>query len=320
MNNVLWISWENHRRTDEICDYLSIKPHVIISSRASKARYFYLVKETIKKIYKVKPATLIVQNPSIVLTTIAVIFQPLLKYQLIVDAHNEAIEPYTHDNGVVKFIAKFLIRRSKYTIVTNKYLAKIVDENGGRSIVLPDRVPQVGMIESMQLAQDTFNIILIATYAADEPIVQIIDAACKLEKKMTLYVTGDFSRLEKSYIESVPSNIIFTGFLTNENYWSYLKSADAIIDLSLKDNCLVCGAYEAVAVATPVILSNSKASVEYFNKGALFTDNSSEDIYSVFLSLINKHADLEVEIEKLGEELSSCWQSKAEVLMQKIGQ
>ena len=320
MNNVLWISWESHRRTDEICDFLSIKPCVIISSKTSKVRYFYLVKETLKKIYKTKPSTLIVQNPSIVLASIAVILQLFFKYRLFVDAHNEAVQPYTHNSGVVKFAARLLMRYSKYTIVTNKYLAKIVDNCGGQAVILPDRVPRVGTIKPISLAQDTFNIILIATYAADEPIVEIIDAACSLKDKVTLYVTGNFSKLEKSYIESLPSNIVFTGFLTNEDYWSYLKAADTVIDLSLKDNCLVCGAYEAVAVSTPLILSDSKASVEYFNKGTLYTDNSTDNIRSVFLLAIKNYASLMLEMETFSEELSAVWQSRGDALIEKIEQ
>ena len=320
MKNVLWISWENHRRTDEICDFLSIKPCVIISSKTSKARYFYLIKETLKKIYKTKPSALIVQNPSIVLASIAVMLQPLFNYKLFVDAHNEAVQPYTHDNRIIRFAARLLMRYSKYTIVTNKYLAEIVNGCGGQAVILPDRVPTIGEIKPISLVRDTFNIILIATYAADEPIVEIIDAACALKDKVTLYVTGNFSKLEKSFIESLPSNIIFTGFLTNEDYWSYLKSADTVIDLSLKDNCLVCGAYEAVAVSTPLILSDSKASVEYFNKGALYTDNSMDDISSKFLLAIKNHAELMLEMKTFSEELSAIWQSRGDALIEKIEQ
>ncbi len=316
MNDVVWISWEDHQRTNEICDYLSIKPYVIISSKKSISRYFYLIKETVKNIVRLKPSTLIVQNPSIVLATIAVMMQPLFKYQLIIDAHNEAIQPYTHNKWVIRYVAQLLMRYAKYTIVTNKYLAKIVESNGGKAIILPDRVPQVGEIESIQLAQNTFNIILIATYAADEPIAEIIDAACALENKVTLYVTGNFSRLDKSYIESLPSNIVFTGFLSNADYWSYLKSADAIIDLSLKDNCLVCGAYEGVAVGKPLILSNSEATKEYFNKGVVYTDNTTANIQECYLSMMQDYEHLSEDIAKLNSEVTYEWKQKVAKLCQ----
>jgi glycosyltransferase involved in cell wall biosynthesis len=242
--------------------------------------------------------------------------QPLFKYQLIVDAHNEAIQPYTHNNWVIRYVAQLLMRYSKYTIVTNKYLAKIVDGNGGKAIILPDRVPQIGEIEAIRLAQNTFNIILIATYAADEPISQIIDAACALENKITLYVTGNFSRLDKSYIESLPSNIVFTGFLTNKDYWSYLKSADAIIDLSLKDNCLVCGAYEGIAVGKPLILSNSEATKEYFNKGVVYTDNTTANIQDCYLRIMQNYESLSEEISILNSEVAHEWKQKVAKLCQ----
>lgn len=317
MHKVLWISWENHRRTNEICDYLSINPYVILSSKKSLPRYFYLIKETIKKIYKDRPRTLLVQNPSIILTFVAVMLRPLFKYSLIVDAHNEAVQPYTHNHWLVRKAAEFLIKYAAYTIVTNNYLAKIIEKQGGRPIVLPDRVPQIFDVALTSLTEDKFNVVLIATYAADEPITQVIDAASALEN-ITLYVTGNNKRLDKAYINSLPSNIIFTGFLSDENYWAYLKSADVIIDLSLKDNCLVCGAYEAVAVATPLILSNNKASVEYFNKGTLFTDNTTDDICSILLLAKERRAQLKGEMEGFGYELSLAWKDMAEVLINKI--
>ena len=148
--------------------------------------------------------------------------------------------------------------------------------------------------------------------------MEVIDAASRLEEKITLYVTGDYTKLEAVYRKQLPSNIVFTGYLSNEDYWGYLKSANAIVDLTSMDNCLVCGAYEAVAVAKPLILSNNKASVEYFYKGVLFTDNSIDDIGRVFQSLIEGHVGLAGDMEKLGKELSADWQNKANTLLQKI--
>ena len=78
------------------------------------------------------------------------------------------------------------------------------------------------------------------------------------------------------------------------------------------------GVREAVAVAKPLILSNNKASTEYFNKGVLFTDNTLEDMHRVFLLVIEEHANLVGEMEKLGEELPLIWKNKADMLMQKI--
>jgi len=316
MSGLKWISWESHRRTDGICDYFSIKPHVVKCEAKSIRRYLCLIYKTLKILRERDTRVLIVQNPSIILTTFSLFVRIFYKYKLIVDAHNEAVQPYVHDNFLVRFVSAKLMKYADLTIVTNSYLAEVVSANGGEPFILPDKIPVVGESSAISLSTNTLNIVFIATYAADEPIAEVIDAAGKLQEKITLYVTGDFTKLAESYRKQLPSNIIFTGYLSNEDYWGYLKAADAVVDLTSMDNCLVCGAYETVAVAKPLILSKNKASIEYFNQGVLFTDNTLEDMHRVFLSLIEEHTKLVREIEKLGKKLPVDWQKKADTLME----
>ena len=62
MVNVVWISWQDHRRTSGICDYLSIDLYVIRSTRKSIPRYLQLVHETIRVLMAQKPKVLLVQK------------------------------------------------------------------------------------------------------------------------------------------------------------------------------------------------------------------------------------------------------------------
>ncbi len=320
MRGLKWVSWENHRRTDGICEYFSIKPDVIKCDAKSIRRYLCLLYKTLKILRESGTRVLIVQNPSIILTAFSLFARIFYKYKLIVDAHNEAVQPYVHDNVLVRFVSAKLIKYADLTIVTNSYLAEIVSSNGGEPFILPDKIPVVGEYSTLSLSTNTFNIVLIATYAVDEPIVEVIDAASKLEEKITLYVTGDYTKLEVSYRNQLSSNIVFTGYLSNEDYWGYLKAADAIVDLTSMDNCLVCGAYEAVAVAKPLVLSKNKASIEYFNKGVLFTDNTLEDLIRIFLSLTANQIRLNRDIFELRDELIVNWQNKAVHMRTKISQ
>ena len=91
-------------------------------------------------------------------------------------------------------------------------------------------------------------------------------------------MTGNPSRMDPLLAARAPPNVRFTGFLPDPDYWALLRSADAIIDLTLMEDCLVSGAYEALAVGTPMLLSNNRASVELFAGAAAFTDNTTADI------------------------------------------
>lgn len=320
MAEVIWISWQEHRRTSGICDYLALDLHVITSRSKSAARYLQLIRSTFRILRNEKPRVLFVQNPSIVLTAFAVLVRPLFGYRLVVDAHNEAVQPYVHDSRAVRIASDLLMRAADLTIVTNRSLAEIVHSNGGDAFVLPDRLPEIDGYNPAELARGSFNIVLIATYATDEPLMQVIDAAAMLQDRITLYVTGNYARLDESIRRRLPPNIVFTGFLSDEDYWGHLKSADAIIDLTSMDNCLVCGAYEGVAAARPLLLSANEATIHYFSKGVVYTDNSAQDIHRAILELVDRHDELSAEIAVLGRELPGDWRRQAEDLKQIIGQ
>ena len=72
--------------------------------------------------------------------------------------------------------------------------------------------------------------------------------------------------------------MIFTGFVPEDEYLALLQGADAIIDLTTREDCLVCGGYEGVAVERPLILSDTAAIRSYFSDGVRYTDNSADDL------------------------------------------
>ena len=124
---------------------------------------------------------------------------------------------------------------------------------------------------------DSFNIVCISTFNLDEPYENILVAA-KMMPHVNIYMTGNYKKLKNNIIDKKPDNVIFTGYLSDEDYWKTLCSANLIIDLTNRDNCLVCGAYEAAAIEKPMILSDTKTLRKYFSKGYVFTTNSPADI------------------------------------------
>ena len=78
-----------------------------------------------------------------------------------------------------------------------------------------------------------------------------------------------------------------------------MNGADAIIDLTIRQNCLVCGAYEAIAAGKPLLLSSDASAKALFNKGVLFTDNSAVDIAQKIRQLRRDQDRLSREISQL---------------------
>ena len=277
MNNVIFLSWQKHQRTQSFCEKLVIPLYEIISTKSGISRYidcFFATKHTLGK---TKPKTLIIQNPSIVLALTAILLRPFYGYILFVDAHNEAIHPFILNNWLIKYVAKIIIRKSDLTIVTNKALAETVNEYGGAAFILPDLLPnnEPRAILTRKTNEPTV-ITLISTYAPDEPYREVFTAMKLLDNGYQLCVTGKIPHhIEQS---ALPPNIKLLGYLSHSDYWDQLYKSHIIIDLSAMENCLVCGAYEAMSIEKPLILSRNSASLELFGDFAIHTTNDAHGI------------------------------------------
>jgi hypothetical protein len=306
--SVLALTWMDQRRTQELCAGLNLELVVLKTTRRGLLRYLVLGSRTVALLARRRVRVLLVQNPSLVLAALAVLLRSLLGYHLIVDAHNEAVDPYINQQRWIRTLSRWVIRKSDLTIVSNRHLADIVEGCGGHPFTLPDPVPVPPPGVGSALA-GAFNVVLIATHARDEPVAQIFEAVRGTD--IQLYVTGNPSRLAPALAANVPANVRLTGFLPDAEYWALLRSADGIVDLTLMADCLVSGAYEALAVGTPMLLSNNRASIELFGEAATFTDNTAPDIRRALETLRARRDNLRLAAELKRRELGERWSASA---------
>lgn len=273
-------------------------------------RYALLGLRTLKLLVRRRPDAVLVQNPSLVLSLLVLLLRPVLRYRVIVDAHNEAVQPFLNRSRFILSATHWVLRNADLTIVTNEPLGRIVSSVGGRPFVLPDRIPTppVAPPDTAAVTRQ-LTLALIATFAGDEPYREVLEAVRGLD--VTLYVTGNHRKLAASILDSVPDNVHFTGFLSEHDYWALLYRVDAIIDLTTMDNCLVCGAYEAVAIARPLILSDNDASIALFGGCALFTDNSIDDIRARIVELKEALPGLQSGVVLRRASLQAEWERSA---------
>ena len=314
INKTLWIAWQDHRRTDSITRYLNILLVVIKSRQGRLIRYIESCYRTLVEIIRYKPNILFVQNPSIILTFLALSIRPIFRYKLFVDAHNEAIKPYINDNVFVNFVARLLIQYADRTIVTNRGLADYVTKLGGNAFVLPDKAPDVPEVKCHKLSNN-FNIVLICTYADDEPYEEIFSAIAG-RNDISLYVTGKYEQVFDKIKNLLTDNIHLLGFLEEQDYWNLLASSDAIMDLTEMDDCLVCGAYEGMALKVPLVLSNNKATREYFSSGCIYVENRQDAISLGLDKIIGQHDDFQKQISALHDLRETEWIVMARKLLE----
>ncbi|MGW8267104.1 MAG: glycosyltransferase family protein [Longimicrobiales bacterium] len=304
---VLWVSWERHRRTLELARFLGIEATSFDLDLPRLIRYSLLSLKTLALVWRTRPKVLIIQNPSIVLALITALMKPLLSYRLLVDAHNQAIRPDTRALRLLRPIQVFIQKMADVTIVTNDSLARDVSENGGHPIVLPDRLPTPPHLPA-QVAQNGRKVVFVCTFSVDEPFEEFLEAASTLPEDVQVFVTGRAERIPLRWKENPPPTTRFTGFLPENQYWSLLSSADLVVDLTTREDCLVCGAYEAVAVGTPLLLTDTDALQDYFGTAAVYCRNGVDDIRTALLDSLDRVTALREDMQEAREQIRARWE------------
>lgn len=312
----MWVSWEKHRRSRELARYLGVELVEFDSKLPRIVKHPMLSLKTIFLYVTVRPKVVIVQNPSIILSLISCCMKSVLKFTLVVDLHNAAIQP---ENAVQKwfyFFYKVVHRKADLCIVTNgalkEYIARFSSD--AKVTILPDKLPTVDSEFDRRSVTEEQYFVLICTFGIDEPYSEVIEAARLLDGAITLYITGNHDRCPHYIKQNLPANVHFTGYLRNGDYLSLLHFSDGIIDLTERKNCLVCGAYEGVALGKPLILSNTEALVSYFYKGSIFCQNNRLSIKEAMLRLKKEKLHYELQVRALKEEINAAWPGHAQEL------
>ena len=299
----IWIAWEIQRRSTNLAKEFNAR--LFQFNYNGVFRYPVVITRTLLTLMKERPKILFVQNPSTMLAFMTCILKPLFGYNLIVDRHT--LFKNILKNKLISFFDDYSLDHANLTIVTNNDLKEeLLGKNKKRKIgVLADKVPEINEQEKKRL-RGRYNAVFICTWAADEPYNEIIKAAKFLPSDIFVYITGK-PKIKKNL--GIP-NFVFTGFLSREEYDGLLQSADVILDFTEEENCLVCGAYEALAVEKPLITSDTKALREYFNEGVIYTKHKPESIANAITIAIKNRKELSDKIKKLRQKRNKEWIEK----------
>jgi len=310
----IWLTWENQPRNRGIARFLNIPLFEFVhDDKAIIIRYCFCLFQTIKAFSIIHPKIAVVQNPSLILALLAICLKPIYRHKLIIDAHNVGLRPMDGRSGLLMLLSRWIQRKANLIIVTNEVLKHEVEQNHGKAFILPDKLPEKQVVGQRLELEKEIRIVFVCSFKKDEPYWEVFKAAKLLSKQICIYVTGCYPiSLNTSELSS---NIKLLGYLSIDNYWELLESAHAIMDLTTREDCLVCGAYEGTSLGKPLILSNTNALRTYFNKGCVYSDSTGEAIANAINELISNYNCLRSEMMVLINELTIDWNQRANDLI-----
>ncbi len=315
MSGRIWITWENQRRNRELSHALNARLYELKEIDLIKnpvKKYALGLLKTIRILLNERPLLIFCQNPSLILSAFLVTIRKPARFRVVVDAHNAGLFPKEGESYLLGMLSRYIQRHADLTIVTNKGLQEHVEKNGGKAFILQDKIPAIPVRPSKELGKG-FNLLFICSYGDDEPYEKVFEAARKLAPEVHIYVTGNYRKKDID-TASVPGNVTLLGYVSEDQYVEMLNSVDATIDLTTREDCLVCGAYETVSVEKPQILSNTKALRSYFHKGVVYTEHTAQDIAMSVQQLLDEKERLKQEAVELKRHLENEWEKRRQTL------
>lgn len=308
----LWLTWERHRRSETLARALGARYVPLVSGMPRPLRYGLLTLKTIGLLLNERPRLVFAQNPSIVLAALLCVLRRSLGYFLVVDRHSN-LELESRQSASVKWrifhvLSRFTNRKADLTIVTNDFLKRVIEDDGGRGFVLQDKLPEAGAPSARADLPHPCGA-FICTYSPDEPIDEVLLAIRELVAPVHIFVTGKprMTARQRQMLRDIQDRVTLTGFLPDDRYWALVGEVDFAIILTTQEHTLVCGAYEAVSLGKPVILSDTDTIRAYFRQGAVYCLPTAASIASAINEMINSLTHLHRDVQSQRAWMQSDW-------------
>ncbi|MEM9773433.1 MAG: hypothetical protein AAF902_02555 [Chloroflexota bacterium] len=261
---------------------------------------------TFRVLLRERPDVVFVQNPPITILLPVFPYCLLFGAKYIIDSHTGAFTDFKRTLGLHKWLSK----RALTTIVHNREQEKIMKEWGVRYCVLGFADTEYPPGAYYKTAEG-FNIAFSCSFAPDEPIEEVFEAA-RMLPDVNVYITGNYKRLSDERLALKPANCHFTGFIEFDEYVGLLRNADAVMALTTRDGTLLSGGFEAVSLERPLIVSDWPVLENYFSKGTVYVDNTATGIATGIQYVVDNRVILNENIKELRKILNQEWERSGE--------
>ncbi len=278
-NRKVWITWHNAARSRNMAKFLNLELHEIFIHSNPLFRHAGSALWTLWILIKYRPKVVFLQL-SFLLLLFTAIYKMLSfnKVVIVADCHTKALRRKVDGklNKIFWPLKKFSFSKVDFSIVSNIGMEADIKNLHSNYFFIPDKIPENKINKIGNSQKYCVNI---SSFAVDEPVKEIFDLAELLNKEnIKLYWTGKVNEnLIKDF--NKPENLVFTGYMTFEEYYDLIGNANCLIALTTESDTLQSGAYEALSVEVPMVITDSKALKNYFDSAALYTNHKPEDLF-----------------------------------------
>lgn len=312
LDKVIWITWEKQIRNKSISSLLGVELFEVIINASRPVRYLKSFSLTLHRVLLKRPRVVIAPNPSIVLGYSLLLLKGIFGFHLVTDAHLGGVRAYNGNRFFQKALDIYN-SRADLVIVTNEGHAKFIRSLGGRAFVCQDPLPVLPKAKKIEGYNFDKSIFFICSFDVDEPFRDVFEASNILrDRGYSLFVSGSYGKAGIDP-DDFPG-VKFLGYIPSEEFYGYLKQCALVIDLTDWDDCLVCGAYEALSAGKPLVISDKPALKKYFGSAAVYTEHTPASIAGSIVRAYEGRESLKADIEKWVKENNAYMASRIDSL------
>lgn len=265
----MFISWiDSHGRSADLARSLNMQA-VFISGRGNRRnaaliRYWRAFRRTRRELRTLNPNVVMVMLPPAP-ALLSILISRRRGTQVVADLHTGFFKNPKWSWFVRP--ALWLLRNSA-VLVTNSHLGEICENARVRTFVVHD-----SLTVNNGPCDDQEYVLCPLSYAKDEPVLELLDAARALNK-MKFVFTG---KPPIKYRNVAPQNVEFVGYVTNEKFDSLLRGSTMVVALTKRDHTMQRAGYEALMACKPQVTSSFSVLQEFLDDSAAYADPASHD-------------------------------------------
>ena len=259
-------------------------------------------------LWRKHPRVVLVQNPPIFAAVVVALYARLTRNHYIIDTHTGALVGDKWKWSLP--LHRWLSRRALATVVTHASLRDRLwggKKRAFRVLLVEDPPPDwSSAVPSSPPTRGARQVVVIATYASDEPIASVLAAARQLPE-VSFAMTGDAQRLRATLRATCPPNVRLTGWLSDAAYSALIHGANVVVALTTRDHTTLCGAWEALYAGQPLVTSDWPVLRAAFPQGAVFTGAAPGEILAAMQQALAQEDSLRVAMQALSAHKRQIW-------------
>jgi glycosyltransferase involved in cell wall biosynthesis len=313
-----FVSWiDYHGRSAGFIDRLDLTP-IYVSYLGQQdivsapLKYGPQVMSTLRRLQETKPEVVFVMDPPVFAAAAVFLYCLLSGARYVMDCHSGVFNSRKWRWSLP--IQRFLARRAAAVLVTNPAHRSQVLSWHAKALMVGDPPPTLPT-PTVRWAKPAIPFVfVIGVFGDDEEVPAVLEAAARLPG-VEFRVSGDTSRARRAWLDSHPTNVRFTGFLSTDDFWAHVAGASAVLTLTTREDTILRGGWEAMFMEQPLITSNTTALRRYFTRGTVFVDDNPQSIAAGVEFALSHLEELRLEARELREEKYAIWcEERAELI------